>query len=539
MKRELAGLSENKYDILIIGGGIYGATLLWRASIAGYSAALIEKNDFGSGTSSNSQKIIHGGLRYLQNLDFRRVRQSINERKRLMWLAPHLVSPLACIMPLFGHKLKGKEALFAGIKLYDMISADRNNIPDRSKYITSGKILSKDKIIDLIPGLEQTSLKGGVLWYDAFCKNTERLIVSFIKSAVNCGNVAANYIKAEKLITKNNTVKGVIAWDRLTQRYYQIEAEKVVACTGAESNGFITYTDNSQQGYVAGINVIVKKIFSHDYAVGIENKKSKRLYFVAPWKGKSILGTDWYPAPEPEKFEFEKTHIKNLIDNFNITYPVANLSYGDVEFVHQGFVPASNDFQNISSTLSHFKIINGGKFGLDGFYKIVGVKYTTAMNVAENFLKMTFPGFKELSLSSQPKLLGGEINDMTEFSNQIYMKYQTNYSREELSDLICDFGSEVDKVIGQLGVTSDNTELSNNYNNLLEARVLFAIKEEMAIHLDDVVFRRTGIGSIGPPDDPDLRLISKIMSEELKWDESQRIEEIKKVKNYYSLLSEV
>ena len=97
MKRNLKKLSENKFDVLIIGGGIYGASLFWRATIAGYSAALIEKNDFASGTSSNSQKIIHGGLRYLQNLDIIRIRQSVNERKRLMWLAPHLVSPLPCV----------------------------------------------------------------------------------------------------------------------------------------------------------------------------------------------------------------------------------------------------------------------------------------------------------------------------------------------------------------------------------------------------------------------------------------------------------
>ncbi len=537
MKRDLNKLSENKHDILIIGGGIYGATLLWSASVAGYSAALIEQNDFASGTSANSQKIIHGGLRYLQNLDFLRIRQSVSERKRLMWLAPHLVSPLPCIMPLYGYKLKGKESLSCAIKLYNLISADRNNLPDRSKYIPNGKILNKKKINDLLPGIEQKNLRGGVLWFDAFCNNTERLIISFIKSAVNIGCSAANYVKAEKLIIDNNDVKGVEVFDKLSQNHFQIKAEKVIACTGSDLIDLNEKLNIPKQKYVAGINVVVKRMFPHNYAAGIENPENNRLYFVAPWKDKTILGTDWYPAPEPENFVFKKIHVRKLLNNFNETFPQANLTYDDVEFVHKGFVPAADNFENSNSTLSHFRIINGAKSGINGFYKLVGVKYTTALNVADTLLRTINPGFKKMSIKSQPKLIGGEIVNLNEFKNKTHEKYQAFYSNQEIDSLVYNYGSEISNVLSHLNSSAENIEKKDKYYELLRAKVIFAIEDEMALHLDDVILRRTDIGSSGLPDDKELDFTLKIMAEELDWDETKRFEEIQKVESYYSLLN--
>ncbi len=536
MKRDLEKLSENNFDILIIGGGIYGASLFWRAAIAGYSAALIEQNDFASGTSSNSQKIIHGGLRYLQNLNIIRIRQSVNERKRLMWLAPHLVSPLPCVMPLYGHKLKGKEALSIAIKLYDILSVDRNNLQDKSKYIPNGKILSKKKINDLLPGLEQNSLNGGILWYDAFCNNTERLILSLIKSAVKHGSIAANYLKAEKLIVENNIVKGANVFDLQSQNHFSVKAKKVIACTGPDVNSFQTNLNIQKQRYVGGLNIVVDKIFPHDFAAGIDNRSNKRLYFVAPWKDKSILGTDWYPVPDPESFEFKKLHVHKFIENFNETYPAAELTYEDIKFVHTGFVPAAN-LQNSNSTLNHFKIINGADLGIKNFYKLIGVKYTTAVNVADNLLKTIYPDFKKSSLNLQPKLIGGEIENLEEFKNKVYIKYGKKFSEQELDNLINNYGSEIFNILDNLAATSEFAQNKKINYDVIKSEVIFAIKEEMALHLDDIIFRRTDIGSSGLPKNLELGFISKVAGDELGWTETERIHEIKIIESYCRLLN--
>ena len=122
MKRELQKLEETTFDLLVVGGGIYGAVVCWMAVLSGLRVALIEQKDFGHATSANSQKTIHGGLRYIQNMDFPRLLQSLKERDRLMRLAPHLVQPLRFMMPIYGHGLKGKEAMAIGLSLYNLIA---------------------------------------------------------------------------------------------------------------------------------------------------------------------------------------------------------------------------------------------------------------------------------------------------------------------------------------------------------------------------------------------------------------------------------
>ena len=134
-------ISNNKYDLIIVGGGIYGATLLWEATSRDLSAILVEKGDFCGGTSANSLKIIHGGLRYLQNLDIKRMRQSIAERKRLMKIAPHLVHPLAFVTPTYSDLSKSKSAFWLALKLNELVSFDCNFGMDEDKKIPAGKIL--------------------------------------------------------------------------------------------------------------------------------------------------------------------------------------------------------------------------------------------------------------------------------------------------------------------------------------------------------------------------------------------------------------
>ena len=153
MKRNLSKLGSTTFDLLIIGGGIHGAVLAWQAALCGMSVGLIEKGDFAQGTSFNSQKIIHGGLRYLQNLNIARMLQSMWSRRQLMMLAPHLVHPLRCLMPVYGHGFKGKEMMWLGLRINDLIGFNQNNLSDKSKFIPNGKILSASETNRFIPHL--------------------------------------------------------------------------------------------------------------------------------------------------------------------------------------------------------------------------------------------------------------------------------------------------------------------------------------------------------------------------------------------------
>jgi len=301
MMRDPKKLADNTFDLLIVGGGIYGAVLSWMASLTGFSVGIIDKGDFAQGTSANTMKIIHGGLRYIQQMDLPRIRQSLRERQRMMWLAPHLVHLLPCVTPVYDHGMQGKELMNAALLLYDMIGIDRNRLPDPSKYIPRGRMLSVLETNRLISPLPQQGLKGAAQWYDSLCFNTERLVLAFVKSASKFGAVAANYVMATKLIQRRDSVIGIQARDQLTGEKFEILAKNIVNCTGPWVNDLLRTlglpSEPPEIKFASGINIIVKRLFPLPVAVGIKNRSAKhsQLYFVVPWRGKSIVGTEWFP----------------------------------------------------------------------------------------------------------------------------------------------------------------------------------------------------------------------------------------------------
>ena len=207
------------------------------ASSAGLTTALIEKGDFGEATSANTQKIIHGGMRYLQSLDLSRVMESVRERKRMLQLAPHLIDPLRCIMPIFGYGIKGKEVLTAGLSFYNLISHSRNDGMPASKAIPPCRVLSKADTLQLLPDLQTQGLRGSAEWHDAICMNTERMVLGFIRSAYNSGAGIANYVLAEKMERKNTHYVSVTCRDLIRNTNFDVVAQRwpIVAVPGSET----------------------------------------------------------------------------------------------------------------------------------------------------------------------------------------------------------------------------------------------------------------------------------------------------------------
>ena len=231
MKRNIARMSNKTYDLLIVGGGIYGATCAWDAASRGLSVALLDKGDFGSENSSNSQKIIHGGLRYLQHGDFGRMRESIRERTTLMRIAPHLVHPMPCIIPTYGHIMRF--AMPFALKIFNLASFDRNRLNDPQKHIPDARIISKEDCLRLIPGIMANGLAGGLIWHDSQAYNTERLVLSFIRSAEKAGADVANYLEVVGFLMDGNRVTGVKARDILDDHELEFQAKIVLNASGA------------------------------------------------------------------------------------------------------------------------------------------------------------------------------------------------------------------------------------------------------------------------------------------------------------------
>ena len=299
MKRNPKNLTDREFDLLVVGGGIHGAAITWEATRRGLKTALIEKGDFGQATSANSLKIIHGGLRYLQQADLKRTRQSIKARRRFMEFAPHLVHPQPFLIPLFGHGLKGREIMALGLALNDLVSWDRNQGLQEDNFLPRGRVIPREACLSLLPGITKEGLTGGAVWYDGLVQHTERLTLEFILSASDLGATAANYIQATSLLLDQETVNGVKAIEVFSQTEFPIRAGMVVNASGPWLEVLFQPRPHPSQAplhWAKGINLVINKPLFTTFGVGLEGprerglgkplpKKGSRFFFFVPWQG--------------------------------------------------------------------------------------------------------------------------------------------------------------------------------------------------------------------------------------------------------------
>ena len=538
MKRDLLKLSEHSYDLLVIGGGVYGAGIAWDASLRGLSVALVEKADFGSATSANSLKIIHGGLRYLQHGDVRRMRQSIAERKALMRIAPHLIHPLPVMLPTYGHGLKGRELLALALKINDLISCDRNwDLSDSQKHIPPGQSLSKHECLQLIPGLTSEGLTGGVLFYDAQIYNSERLLIEFLCSATEQGADVANYTEVIGFRQTRDRVTGALVRDTLTGDSFDIRANVIINASGPWINhvlGQVKRRSNlPNRRFAKAINLVVRPLFSHPYAVGLSSRenhpnrdagnKGSRFFFTAPWRGKTLLGTEYLPYDgAPDDFHVSQADIHTFLKNFNHAYPAANLKLADVSFVHGGLLPSSIPGSATGGVqlAKSYQIYNHQQDGFKGLLSVVGVKYTTARGVAQRVVDQAFQILDKPfvnSISSVHPLYGGQINQFATFLKTALQTEATRLPADAIRRLVYNYGSSYRKVLSYLDDDLFNSQTPIEDLAILKAEVRYGVREEMAQKLSDVVLRRTELGTAGRPTDLHLSACAEIMGEELGW----------------------
>src|SRR5450631_3457302 len=210
MHRDISALANQTFDVLVIGGGAFGAAAAWDAALRGLRVALIDQGDFGSGASAECFKMVHGGIRYLQHADIPRLRASCAERTALLRIAPHLVNPLPIVIPTYGHGRQGKAFLAAGMLVYDLLTIGRNfGLSDPTRRIAGTQLLSRNETLALFPEIEERSLTGAAVFEDGQMYNTARLVLAFVKSAANRGAIAANYTEALRFLWDGKRVCGV------------------------------------------------------------------------------------------------------------------------------------------------------------------------------------------------------------------------------------------------------------------------------------------------------------------------------------------
>ncbi|MDH3355288.1 MAG: FAD-dependent oxidoreductase [Chromatiales bacterium] len=551
LTRDFDKAQSQQYDVVVVGGGIYGATIAREAISRGLSVALVEQRDFGGATSANSLKVIHGGIRYLQSLDIKRLRESVNERRALLRIAPHLVSPIKCIIPTRNSLTQHRFTVSTAFQLYNLLSLDRNRGVDSARHILAAGTMDKQALHKDMPSLGNCDCTGAGYWYDAQAHNTERLVLSFILTAVREGATALNYATAVQLLQTDGRVAGIVVRDNLSENRYTFRAKSVVDCTGpwvkwrSEKNETC-----SEPVFAKAVNFVVKKSL-FPCAVGLKvdvqiaGKPRSRQLFIAPWRGASIIGTWYFPVSEPSPDNTYPTdeEFDVCLAQANALSPDIVIERDDVINVHAGLLPATSmDGVDGEPVLKSRPVITdiGSAGGVRGLFLVQGVKLTTARDVAALTVDsvLRFNG-KEVSSSTTDvdSFYGGNLGGVDDYYKLKLEEYGHILSADLISRLIDDYGTNVDVIMSYIDDSRDLARLVPGTSSLVCAELLFSIQHEMAVTLSDVLLRRVGIGALAIPSEETIGFCSDFIGQYLSWSEHEKDENVKSLKDsYYHLL---
>jgi glycerol-3-phosphate dehydrogenase len=535
MKRRIHKLSDKVYDVAIIGGGVYGASVAREAALRGLTVVLVDQADFGSATSANSQRIVHGGLRYLQHGDFRRMRESIYERSTWLRIAPHLVFPMAVLVPTYKRPVHEKSVMAIALKLNDMIGFDRNRHLEPEKKIPSGRMLSQSECLEYCPDLQKKHLSGAALFFDAQAHNTERLTLSLLVSAVASGAVVVNYARVIRFMTKSKAIQSMAVEDVGSGRVVNVRAKKFVNCSGPWTAGILEMAGMveapKKRNWIKAVLLLTRQLVKN-VALGVKGRskyrnsdaiidKGHRYFFITPWEQNSLIGTLEVPYNgEPSEFQVTEDDICSFIEEINLAYPAGCLTRSDVKRVYGGLVPANeSDSRDSAASTKHYSIEDHSlENGVEGLISVTGIKYTTARHIAEKAIDLVEQKLgkpQTMSLSSVIPVCGGAMKSFDQFLNDELTRRPQGLSDETIRHLIHIYGSEYPKILRYCEQDSEWAEPVCRDSPAIRAQILHAVREEMACRLEDILYRRTELGATGNPDDAAVNTCADIMAREL------------------------
>ncbi len=403
----LSQLDANKtWDVLIIGGGATGLGTALDAASRGFSTILIEAEDFAKGTSGRSTKLVHGGVRYLEQGNFKLVREALKERGWLLQNAPHITHKLGFIIPAFSFTQKIYYG--AGLKLYDVLSGKLS--------LGKTKFLSKKETEKLLPGINQKNINGGVMYFDGQFDDA-RLAIDIAKTAAQYNAVLLNYCEAISLLKTKNKVSGVVVYDAINDINFEIKSKTVINATGVFADDILQLDNENAEDIVTpsqGIHLVIdKKFFPGNNALMIPKTDDKRVLFALPWHNKILLGTtdtemediSDEPIPLQQEIDFVLQHANR--------YLKSNITLNDVSSTFAGLRPlVKTKGVTNTSLLSRDHVIIVSHANL---ITITGGKWTTYRKMAEDAINNAifvakFP-FKNC-ITKNLKIASSEFDDI-------------------------------------------------------------------------------------------------------------------------------
>jgi len=521
-------LSDDDFDLVVVGGGITGAGILRDAALRGLKAALVERGDFASGTSSRSSKLIHGGLRYLEQFKLGLVFESTHERARLLRLAPNIVRPLPFLMPIYRSSPHGMFKMNMGMWLYDMLATFRN--------YKMHKRYRKEALLSLEPGLCEEGLRGGMHYFDAMTDDARLTLVNIL-DAFSCGAVPMNHLEARSIEVREGRISELEVYDRATGDTFGIKTRCIVCAAGPWTESVLGSIGCGECAPrlrpTKGSHIVLsRRTLPLANAVVMTSPVDGRVMFALPWQGATLVGTtDTDHEGDTDDIFADRADVEYLLSSVRQYFPSVNASISDVIGTWSGLRPLINEEGLSPSQISREHLITTDRRGI---VSIAGGKLTTyrvmaaeALEAAQNFLgdgnaSRSPTGSRPLPYSHGLDSVSGlrpEIEKLIE---------EFPVSRDSALHLVSSFGCEARGMLAD-AMSRDKSLLEPIKEGIpvLRFEAIHAAAAEMALDLESFLCRRTPFFFLDPGQGRDVAGdVADLMGGVLGWDAARKEEEV-------------
>ncbi len=499
LAEELAG---QKFDLAVIGGGITGAGVARDASMRGLDVVLLEKDDFSQGTSSRSTKLVHGGLRYLENYDFGLVHEALRERKLLLNIASHLVYPSKFFFPVYEESRVFPLQLRAGLFLYDLLAL--------GKGIGKHEFIGPEESRKAFPGLKKEGLKSTGVYYDCQMDDA-RLVLSNVIDAFSRGARVANYAEVtgvDRLSDGGSWKLNVRDW--LSEDQFKVRAKRIVNATGPWSDDVASTWRTGGGGFLRptkGAHLILPPLEA-DVAGFFPSIHDDRLFFVIPWEGKTLLGTtDTDFSGSPDELTVDSEDREYLLSNVNHYLDQVKFEESDVLAEFAGLRPlyftSRGEAEESEVSRDHEILIEK-----DSIFTIIGGKYTTYRSMAEETLDLM--GAKKSSSTAEERLSGAWKDTGQRENLKAAILGDYSLSEVQVEELLNKYGTDAKAVLDSTNKFPDFDKSVGEREVPIRAQVYYAVTNEFARTPEDVIRRRTGLFT---REDPERDKVKDVMQE--------------------------
>lgn len=583
LSRDLNRLEQEEFDITVIGGGVTGVAITREAAARGYRVCCLEKNDFGCATSAATSKLLHGGLRYLANLEFGIVRESLRERRILGCAAPHLVRPLKFLVPIYAGEKPTRAEMKIALILYDMLGYDRNRGVAEDKRLPAHSWLNREELLKLEPGINSRGvsggeLKGAYIYYDYQSMFPERLLLDWALTGEAAGAAYYNHCEVIELRSAldqatpsgSRDITSARIRDTITDREFTVRSRLFINASGPYMDYVLKLADFESPPIQrsTGVHLITDPLFppEKDHTVFIKGRRNDQ-FLILPWQGMSLIGpTDVPYSDHPDQVTARAEEIEGLSADLEAALPPGVFRRDMIRHVITGIRPLvslENKTKGPGSgggsstrAISRKSEIYDHAPELNGLLSVGGGKWTTSRALGEHVVAVAAKKLRAADSQTRAKTSQTARNKTRDTRAQAFIsapgfgestQEYANFALREFATsgipetvhrhLILVYGTRHTEV---LDLVRENSELGVRISDRSErfdifAQLNYAIRCESALTLDDLVRRRLPMGTLELPTDSELKAIARHVAPLLRWDAARIDIEIERLRRYYPI----